>query len=652
MLLLLPILTFVVTFLTILGTQDKGEKPLSVRLSFLQAALVTGAFVALSSELLSLLEMLTTAGTAAAWSLALIVVMGICWRKNALHPGWKRVWRSIKSIGKTEVVFLAGLSVILLALLVIALRSPSSNTDSLLYHMSRAAHWEQNKSLQHYPTAYEPQLMNPVFAELGILHLGLLTNSDRLANLVQWFSMIGSLIAVSAAAQLLGAKRWGQLAALTFAASLPMGILQSTSTQNDWVVSFWLITLACFIIFAWKNGSNLEIAGTIGLAAGLGMLTKGTFYPFAVPFAAWLVMEYLRRFNLKKILLEGMLIAAVIFLINAGFWIRNLQTYGTPLGSTEFVTAHATSGSGAVDVLRKPVQNYLMNFTTPYESWNNGLAKIMHFVFQLNKKGSEIEFLWAWNHEDLAGNPLHYILVPVSIFLTLIIRRRNTQPALYWYSIVSLFVFFVFSLIVLVGPFNNRLQLPFLVVWAPIFGAAVSLIRIRLAQAAVVFLLLILALPWVLFNRTRPLIAMRNNEDPLTIPCDWHFGCTATGSVLLEQPSVLVFANWMQYRKPYLSAGDYVLSSGCKDVGLRIDSHDLEYLFWWMLDSPDSGIRIESLYYAEELEQYADPGFQPCIILCTICSEREILHNLDRVASFGEIQVYGGSNFHPLADSE
>ncbi len=652
MLLLLPILTFAVTFLTILGIQEKREKPLGVRLSFLQAALLTGAFVALGSELLSLFEMLTTAGIAAAWALGLVATTVICWGKNALKPGWERVWQRIRSIGKMEAIFLTGLSIILLTLLVIALRAPTSNTDSLLYHMSRVAHWEQNNSLQHYPTAYEPQLMNPIFAELGILHLGLLTNSDRLANLVQWLSMIGSLIAVSAAAQLLGAKRWGQLAALAFAASLPMGILQSTSTQNDWVVSFWLITLACFIIFAWKNGTNLTIAGTIGLAAGLGMLTKGTFYPFAVPFAAWLVIEYLRRFNLKKILFEGVLVAAVIFTLNAGFWFRNLQTYSTPLGSTEFVSAHATAGSGIVDVLRKPVQNYLMNFTTPYEYWNNGLAKFMRSVFQLDTEESEIEFLWAWNHEDLAGNPLHYVLVPVSLILILIFMRRSTHSALYWYSIVSLFVFFVFSLIALVGPFNNRLQLPFLVVWAPIFGAAVSLIRFRYASAVIAFLLLVAALPWVLFNRTRPLIAMRNNEDPLTIPCDWHFGCTSTGSVLLEQPSVLVFANWMGYREPYLLASEYVFSSGCKNVGLRIDSHDLEYLFWWMLDSPDSGIRIESLYYAEELEQYADPGFQPCIILCTICSEREKLHNLDRVGSFGEIQVYGGSNFHPVADSE
>lgn len=652
MLLLLPIVTFAVTFLAVLGIQARRDRPLGVRLSFLQAALLTGAFVALSSELLSLFKLLTTAGLAAAWSLALLSVMGIAVRRKALGPGWLRLASRLRAVGKNEATFLACLSAILAALLVIALRAPSSNTDSLLYHLSRVAHWEQNRSLEHYPVAYQLQLMNPIFAEAGILHLGLLANSSRFANLVQWLSMIGSLVAVSAGAKLLGAGKKGQLASVGFATSIPMGVLQATSTQNDWVAAFWLMALACFVIYALREGTSLELAGTIGLGAGLGMLTKGTFYPFAAPLAVWLAIGYLKRFNLKKILVEGALIAAVIITINAGYWFRNLQTYGTPLGSPEFVSAHTSAGAGPVKILRKPLQNILMNFTTPYDSWNENLEGVVRSIFRVNTPGEDIEFLWAWNHEDLAGNPLHYLLVPVSLLIVLIYRRRAANNQLCGYTIVALSVFLVFSLVALAGRFNTRLQLPFLVAWAPVFGAAVSLVRIRFVQAAIPFLLLTIALPYVLFNRSRPLIAMRDVQEPLTIPCDWHFGCTSTGSVLLEQPSRLIFANWTGHLEPFSAARDLVLSSGCRDVGLRIDSHDPEYLFWWLLDAPRSGIRIESLYYAQELERYADPDFQPCIILCTICAEREKLHNLDLVGSFAEIQVFGGSHFQPLAGAE
>jgi hypothetical protein len=48
------------------------------------------------------------------------------------------------------------------------------------------------------------------------------------------------------AKQQLGANQTGQLIAAVFVATIPMGILQASSTQNDYVLSFWLI---CFVYF-------------------------------------------------------------------------------------------------------------------------------------------------------------------------------------------------------------------------------------------------------------------------------------------------------------------------------------------------------------------------------------------------------------------
>jgi hypothetical protein len=167
----------------------------------------------------------------------------------------------------------------------------------------------------------------------------------------------------------------------------------------------------------------------------------------------------------------------------------------------------------------------------------------------------------------------------------------------------------------------------------------------KLSEAIVIGLLLA-AVPYVLFNRTRPLIAMRPVREPFTIPC--YLGCTS-GTILNESPTTILFANWIQYRQPYSDAAKLVLASGCQDVGLRLDSHDLEYSFWWLLNAPQSGIHLESLDTYPRLQRYVDPIFEPCAILCTICGDKSTLLNLNLVGDFNSVRVYMGDDYQKLS---
>ena len=63
--------------------------------------------------------------------------------------------------------------------------------------MSRVVHWQQNHSIARYPTHILRQLVLPPGAEVAILHLQILSDSDRFANLVQWFSVAAGLCGVS-----------------------------------------------------------------------------------------------------------------------------------------------------------------------------------------------------------------------------------------------------------------------------------------------------------------------------------------------------------------------------------------------------------------------------------------------------------------------
>jgi hypothetical protein len=123
------------------------------------------------------------------------------------------------------------------ATLLIALASPPGTWDSQSYHLPRIEHWIQNGSLAFYRTAIDRQLTMPSLAELLILQLRLLSGGDRLDNLVQWLAGAGSVYLVGRIALALGGSRRGVAFARVVATTLPIGILESSSTQNDLVAN-------------------------------------------------------------------------------------------------------------------------------------------------------------------------------------------------------------------------------------------------------------------------------------------------------------------------------------------------------------------------------------------------------------------------------
>jgi hypothetical protein len=101
------------------------------------------------------------------------------------------------------------------------------------------------RSVEHYPTSYVPQLYHPPGAEFAIMHFQIISGGDRFANLIQWLSMVGSAIAVSLIAKQLGANLRGQVFAAVFAATLPMGILQGSSTQTIMLYALGGVFVSC-----------------------------------------------------------------------------------------------------------------------------------------------------------------------------------------------------------------------------------------------------------------------------------------------------------------------------------------------------------------------------------------------------------------------
>ena len=177
-----------------------------------------------------------------------------------------------------------------------------------------------------------------------------------------------------------------------------------------------------------------------------------------------------------------------------------------------------------------------------------------------------------------------------------------------------------------------RYQLPFFVPWAPIVGAATQSIRSRALMIGLGFTLWVSGLPYALLNDTRPIIGMP----------PWP---TRTRSVTVASSSEIMFASNPSIRRQYQELVSELDVSGCQDCGLRIDSADLEYLFWWLLGAPQSSHRIESIYILQSLEQYSDLTFKPCAIICTICGNQQRLHNLDLHMADSQVKLYLGPDY-------
>ncbi|MBL7197372.1 MAG: glycosyltransferase family 39 protein [Candidatus Omnitrophica bacterium] len=410
-------------------------------------------------------------------------------------------------IQRFEAPFLLGIAFIVITVGLIALVAPPNTWDSMTYHMSRVSHWIQNHNVNHYPSHLVRQLKNTPGAEFVIMHFQILTGGDRLANLVQWFSMLGSIIGVSLIAKLLGAGKRGQIFSAVICATIPMGILQGSSTQNDYVVTFWIICFIYYILLILKKGINYRLLIMAGGALGLALLTKVTAYIYALPFLGWLGLLGFKKFHRNA--WKAILIIIIIALsINLEYFIRNFNLYNSPFGQYDAVIDGMTLPLFISNVLR----NVALHMGTPSTIINQAVyaaIKLIHELLGVSLNDPRITF--ASFHipfsfqEDHTGNFIHFALIVLAMIVFLISHRRRKQQDLAYYLIAIIGAFFISCLSIRWNPWQSRYQLPLFVLFCPFIATTLSDIKnpfkknkILLIIISVIFSCMLLGL--VLYN--------------------------------------------------------------------------------------------------------------------------------------------------------
>lgn len=575
MMLLLPIFSLLLLW-SILAAR-KGGKPdqdESVRWGdgLLGASVILALAVVVTNEVLSLFHALDYTALAIFWTLAVLGAGVVGWKLSFARPPRPSL-AFLSSFGwfeKTIVIFLAAMAAILFFIALVAL---PNTYDSMTYHLARVAHWEQNRSIAFYPTSIMRQNHQPPLAEWLLLQIRILSRSYQLVNLLQWCAMAGSAVGTAMVTRRMGGSSRAVLLAAVFAATLPMGILQATSTQNDYVAGYWLVCFVLFGLEAVESPTVLRLflmAGSLALA----LLTKGTMYIFALPFAIWFGVALLRRMG-RSAWRAIVISVVVVLVVNGGHAMRNYRVYGNPLGTDrEIVDGETFLYRNEVQGIRPTLSNLARNLAiqlaAPIRAWNQTVSwAVMGFHRMLGADPSDPRTTWLHEpfrvtfdgNENLSGNPLHTVMLGIAfvVFIYGLLRKRNrqAQAAVYLCCLVAAAV--IFCVMLRWQPWHGRLHLPLLLLTAPFFAILLASLSCSKSIAWLAMAVLVLsALPPVVANPLRPMfgsdsVLARTRREQLTEVHPYDF-C--------------------------LPALDFLSRRRCSEVGLIIHGNGWEFPYW------------------------------------------------------------------------
>lgn len=349
--------------------------------------------------------------------------------------------------------------------------------DSTVYHLTRIEFWLQHRNVNYFATQTDRMLYQPPLAEYMILQFRVLQDSDTFSFVIQWIFSLGSCVAVSLLAEIAGTNRKTQYLSFFIAGSIPMVILQSSSTQNDVVVSFFILMTAYFML---KNLKENQTSTAIlsGFSIGQAILTKGTAYVFLFPICMyWGITKLVKVYKKEIKFLPQLAYLALLFvpflLICGAFYYRNFVLIGSPLGvSKELFYVYNNQSHSLPSFLSVIFRNISLHFSVP--GVHLMAEKFIYFlhdsILHLNVNDPATSFTpfdlpMLGMTEDNAGNFLHFMLfVPA-----LIVVFKSNNTTLKAIAIFGLISFLLFSFQIKWQIWHSRLHIPiFLLMSIPI----------------------------------------------------------------------------------------------------------------------------------------------------------------------------------------
>jgi hypothetical protein len=598
--------------------------------AFLRATVIWGAYLVLTTELLSLISALTRPALLAAWLLPTAIILGLNGRAlgervraRSFGLGWTR-----SPLAKLCLLLIL---VVLVVTAVIAWVSPPNTYDSLTYHMSRVSHWAQDRSLAPFATGILRQAYMSPGAEYIVLHLYILGGGDRLANFAEWLAMVVCMIAAAKIAQDLGSTQVGQWIAALFVATLPMGIAQASSTMTDFVAALWVACAVSEVIESYLLPARADHFIFMSLAAGLAILVKPTGPIYLIPFAILALWILVRNFRPVDVLLLGAAGAAAVCAINLGFLARNLEVFGHPFGPA----GQTGTFTNSLFSWRVLVSNLLRNASIhagTASKWLNdqlytGIAKVhVKIGLAMDDPRTSVHDFFSIRKpipaENSVGNPWQATLALIAAGFAILRPRSRRAPLLVYLALLAA-SFVLFSAVFKFTVLGSRYHVTFFVLLAPFVGTIFGGLG-GWAQWPVVAVLGLSAITPLLSLRERPLLTRDGKPG------------------IFQQSRQEILLSTSGVGEAYSRFAGMIDQEACSEVGVKLRGDSPEYPIWVLLGAPRSDLKIDWIIArGDPTGRFRDPAFQPCAVICQDCSStREPFNDLPWVAESHGLQLY------------
>jgi hypothetical protein len=448
--------------------------------------------------------------------------------------------------------------------------------------------------------AYDPG------AEIDSATLYLLDGSDRPINLPSWFAVITSAILASFVTELLiklfgerTGREWPRQKARLAAAfsfllvlTIPEGLIQAISTENDFVAAMWNLSLACMVILFLRRPDNLIYAGGIGFSLALGICTKASTFISAAPFVAgvFLLLAW-RRFYDQALKLGGVLLIAVA-LVNGPWFMRNYSVFGHVLGPASVSTANVnpsfSPGRDVANIFRD-LSIYTATPSATVTKMLNNVVRALVFCTGRPLDDPTSVVLYDDPHQALSfslpgpavirnGDGLGNIHAWLILGGLLIIIGFPLRNALGFHTACVCIGFCLSSVYLRWHPWLFRYHITYFVLALPV-------VAIALAETARRGFIVVLAL-LCLVNAA--LILWFNPQYPIYAP------------FLKLSREQHQFGSNLNLHRPYVALAQDIIDRGCTNILLKCETYHFDYGLWVCLQNRGYHGRIEEFLVQNE----------------------------------------------------
>ncbi|MEZ4903386.1 MAG: hypothetical protein R2822_17295 [Spirosomataceae bacterium] len=344
--------------------------------------------------------------------------------------------------------------------------------------------------------------------------------NDHYVNLVQWIAMLGSVFVIGLVGKQFGFGRKMQLFLSVMQLTLPIGILESTTTQNDYIANFLFLSFLYFGIVIIKQTRkeifDYKSVGWMALALALGGFNKYTVLLFGFPICIWIGVELLKNLPLKYSIYTVLTALLLLIVVFTPFFKRNYDLFDNVLSSTKesplFTEEVATERKCIGCVVSVTLKNLTGHLGLPVQSYNEAIDKAVAVFHQLigiplNTPELNVDDYYTrfGIQEDMSHNPWHFILICVGIVWLLFQKKHGNFKLLLLCAVVG---FVLFSALIKYQIYNTRVIMPFFSMGFVWTGLMVNLWTNKWRNGLMV-LFLLAGLPYLYTNYNKNLLPLR-----------------------------------------------------------------------------------------------------------------------------------------------